>query len=173
MLVDLAEHSGHGVGTPIVGIVCGRWREVALPARVLPIHAEEWQHPGCLGSLVVGGELCEWQPVCPIVLEVSHVGAEVLFHDGIHSLGLAIGFRVEGGAKSPIDAEPVPEPLSEGCCNLWVTVGNYAVWQALEAEDMLDEHVRQIGCIYNGTAGNEVACLGKPVDHHPDGVVAA
>ena len=173
MLVDLAECPGRGVAMPIVGIVCGRWREVALPAGVLSIYAEERLHPCCLKSLVVGGKLGKWQPDCPIVLEVDHVGTAVLLHDGIDSLGLAVGLRVEGGAKSPIDAEQVAKPLPKGCCKLWAMVGDYAVRQAVEAEDIVDKHVRQIGSIHSSTAGDEMVCLGEPVDHHPDGIVPA
>ena len=101
------------------------------------------------------------------------MGAEVLLHDGIHPLDLAVGLRVQGGAQSPIDAEPVAEPLPEGCCKLWATVRDYTARQAVEVEDVLDEHVRQIGHVHGSTAGDEMSCLGKPVDHHPDGVVPA
>ena len=87
------------------------------------------------------------------------MGAEVLLHGGIHSLGLTVGLQVEGGAKSPIDAEPIAELLPEGCRELWTAVGDYAIRQAVEAEDVLDKHTCQIGRIHSSTTGDEMTCL--------------
>jgi hypothetical protein len=87
--------------------------------------------------LVVGGEFSERQPLGPIFLQVRNVGAQVLFHSCIHPFGLPIGLRMEGSAEAAVDSESVAKAFPECRSELWATVGDDAVREAMETEDML------------------------------------
>ena len=97
--MDLRQGHGQGcsVDPAIISVVGGRWREVALPNRIVAIQAKEWGGACGFRGLVVGSELGEWEPGRPVVLTIANMGPEILLHNGIHALGLAIRFRVEGG----------------------------------------------------------------------------
>ena len=95
--VEFSQGLSCDVGRAIVGIVGGSWRKVALPNWVAAVHAKEWGDTCRFRSLVVGGELGERKPGWPVVLEITNVGPEVLLHNGIHALGLAIRFGVKSG----------------------------------------------------------------------------
>jgi hypothetical protein len=99
------------------------------------------------------------------------VGPEVLFHDGVYTLGLAVSFRVEGGAQAAIDAKPVAESTPESGGELRASVGDYGVGQAMEAEHMLDEHICKVSGINVVPAGDQVTSLGQAIDYYPYGIV--
>ena len=78
---------------------------------------------------------------------------------------------MEGGAEAAVDPKPVAQSLPRGCGELRPAVGDYGVREAVEAEDVHHDHVPLFGGVDGGTAGDEVARFGEPVDDDPDGVV--
>ena len=95
--VDFRQGLSCDVGPAIVGVIGGRWHKVVLPNWVTAVYAKEWRDTYRFRGLVVGGELGERERGWPVVLKLTNVGPEILLHNGIHALGLAIRFGVKGG----------------------------------------------------------------------------
>ena len=140
--------------TAAARVVSGWQREVTLPRRVLAVHPEEERDARHFRGLVVCGELSEWEPGRSVILEIADMSPEVLFHEGIHTLGLAVRFGVERGVQAAVDPEPVTEPLPECGGELGPAIRDDGLGQAVEAEDVLDEQVCQVGCVDSRTASS-------------------
>lgn len=64
-----------------------------------PVVGKEWGDPCRVGDVVVMGKLGEWEEVGPVILLVTDVGPEVLFHDCVNAVSLSVGFGVKHGGQ--------------------------------------------------------------------------
>lgn len=88
------------------------------------------------------------------------MGPKVLFHDGIHTLSLAVGFGVERGTQAAVDPKPAAQPFPEGDGKLRAAIRGGGLGQTVGAGGVLEEQVCQIGCVGQRVAWHEVAGLG-------------
>ncbi len=72
-------------------------RGVRDETRVLAVENHERALPGSAVDPVVMCELCEWQPVGPVVLSIVNEDSEVFLDFLVNSFGLTIRLRMEGG----------------------------------------------------------------------------
>jgi hypothetical protein len=156
------------VGIPRRGF--GDGRQAGRGPRVVSVEGEEWRQSRGVRGVVVCGELRQGEPRAPVILQVIDVRPEVLLHDGVESLCLAVGLRVEGGGHATSNLESAAQPTPEVGGELGATVGGDCLWQAVQAEDPLEEQVGEVGGVHVGAARDEVALLGQAVDNYPNGV---
>jgi hypothetical protein len=113
MVMDTGQCLGGRAGSLVVGVARKRRREVELALRIVAIQAKEGRDSGCFRGLIVGRKFGERKPVRPIVLKIIDMGAEVLLHDGVDSLSLAVSLRMECRGKASIDTEAVAQSSPE------------------------------------------------------------
>ena len=124
------------------------------------MQGEEGRGVGGFGRLVVCRELCQGEPRAPIVLQIVHVGSQILLNHGVEARGLVVGFRVKGGRRTAADLQSLTEASPEVRGELGVAVRHNRLRQAMQAEHPLEEEVCQILRIHTTPAGNQVALLG-------------
>lgn len=82
------------------GVSCSRAisraDQLKTQSRFKPIQGEEGRDSYCLGHLAIASELSRGQLVNLVILQVGHIGSQVLFKDSVHPFGLSIRFRVLG-----------------------------------------------------------------------------
>ena len=102
---------------------------------------------------VVRGKFGEGGLGGPVVLGVADVGLEVLLYDCIHKLSLLVGLGMKSRAEAAADLQALAQPLPQCGGELGSAVWNDAVRLPVEAEDMLNEEVRQAVCVRGGRQG--------------------
>ena len=70
--------------------------QLKTQSRFKPIQGEEGRDSYCLRHLAIIGKFSRGQLVNLVILQVGHIGSQVLFKDSVHPFGLSIRFRVLG-----------------------------------------------------------------------------
>ena len=108
----------------------------------------------------------------PISLISRHIRPQHLLNSTIGSLGLAVGLRMVRGRHGRISTESIHDVLPEGACEPRVAVRNNHSRHAVQAHDMINEKLSQLGSIDVSRRRNEVGHLGKTIDDGDDRVMA-
>ena len=77
------------------------------------IHGVEWVHSGTRGQGVVVGKFRHSEKFGTIVLLIITIPAEILFYEGIDSLGLTIGLGVKAGGQFLLSSSEAAEGSGE------------------------------------------------------------
>jgi hypothetical protein len=83
----------------LIGAKIRRTIQVVVKSGVKSIVGEKRTETCSLGRIAVAVELVHLQERRPVLLLVCHIGSEILLHDPIDSLSLAVRLRMEGRAE--------------------------------------------------------------------------
>src|SRR6266576_2350029 len=168
-LVDVGHTGRHHVGLYLLGVI-GPNVQLEPRTRVAACNSVKRRNPRGSRYLVVPDKLGKRQHPDPVVLEVVDVSAKILLHGGVDSLGLSVRLRVEGRGKARVHAQAVAQMSPKVRGELRAAVRDDGVRQAVESEYMIEEKMGKPLGLDGISAWDEVALLGQPIDHDPDGV---
>ncbi len=122
-------------------------------------------------DFVVICELCQRQPVCPIVLLMSHEDLEIGFCLLVHALCLAIGLRVVGCGGSQLNSEEGGELAGEVGHEGRSLVTDNLLWKSMVMPDMFQEQAGNSGRVQGSDSGDSMDPFGQTIHNYEDGVV--
>jgi hypothetical protein len=130
----------------------------------------EWRCLGLRRDRVVVGELCKQEERNPVILVVGTEDAKVPVNDLIDDFGGAIGLWMMCGGEVYLHTQAIVKVLPKVQNKLWSAIGNYRLWQSMEAENIgLEEHGSCVG-INRLVARNEVRHLCEAIFNYKNGV---
>ena len=107
---------------------------------------EERGEGGSRMSGVVVAEFRQGEEAGPVGLLIVAVDAEVLFQDRIEPLRLAIRLGMESGGPICVDSQKDKKSAPEVGCEDRIAIADDVRWEAMNADDVLDEQSRHVGC---------------------------
>jgi hypothetical protein len=124
---------------------CLAWLNgVELPEWIVAEIREEGRHFSSLESVSVGRELCKSEPLFSVILKITDIESQILFHDGVETFRLFVDRSVIRCRKFDLNFQNLAESSSEVSDELSSSIRDDDLRKTVKSKDMSNVEIYEL-----------------------------